>query len=118
MSPNAGGRGWGVAGCGVSANEYSCAHGAQINLADLTPYLTYARNKSGPLSEFSGLFPAVDKGDMHGPVKLYSHESKMSSSKKLTCKGTLRQVFIRVYRMEKQTVMLVFSSQLCEPLPL
>jgi hypothetical protein len=37
MSPNAGG--WGVAG--VSANEYSCAHGAQINFGDLTPYLTY-----------------------------------------------------------------------------
>jgi hypothetical protein len=27
--------------CGVSANEYSCAHGAQINFEDLTPYLTY-----------------------------------------------------------------------------
>ncbi len=29
--------GWGS--CGVSANEYSCAHGAQINFGDLTPYL-------------------------------------------------------------------------------
>jgi hypothetical protein len=29
-------------GCGVSANEYSCTHGAQINFGDLTPYLTYA----------------------------------------------------------------------------
>jgi len=28
-------------GCGVSANEYSCAHGAQINFGDLTPYLNY-----------------------------------------------------------------------------
>jgi hypothetical protein len=28
--------------CGVSANEYSCTHGAQINFGDLTPYLTYA----------------------------------------------------------------------------
>jgi hypothetical protein len=28
-------------GCGVSANEYICAHGAQINFGDLTPYLTY-----------------------------------------------------------------------------
>ncbi len=28
--------------CGVSANEYSCAHGAQINFGDLTTYLTYA----------------------------------------------------------------------------
>ncbi len=34
----------GGGGCGgVSANEYSCAHGAQINFADLTPYLTYGR---------------------------------------------------------------------------
>ncbi len=33
----------GLVGCGgVSANElYSCAHGAQINFGDLTPYLTY-----------------------------------------------------------------------------
>ncbi len=36
MSPNAGG-----GGCGVSANDYSCALGAQINFGDLTPYLTY-----------------------------------------------------------------------------
>jgi hypothetical protein len=37
-SPNAGGGGY---ECGVSANEYSCAHGAQINFGDLTPFLTY-----------------------------------------------------------------------------
>jgi hypothetical protein len=36
---------------------------------------------------------------------------------KLTCKGTLRQVFISVYRLEIRTVMLVFSTQLCELLP-
>jgi hypothetical protein len=35
-----GGGGWGVAACGVSANEYDCAHGAQIDFGDLTPYLT------------------------------------------------------------------------------
>jgi hypothetical protein len=28
-------------GCGVSAHEYSCAHGAQIIFGDLVPYLTY-----------------------------------------------------------------------------
>jgi hypothetical protein len=28
-------------GCEVSANEFSCAHGAQINFGDPTPYLTY-----------------------------------------------------------------------------
>jgi hypothetical protein len=38
MSPNAGG---GVEGGGVSTNEYSCAHGAQIHFGDLTLYLTY-----------------------------------------------------------------------------
>jgi hypothetical protein len=32
----------GGGGCEVSANEYSCGHGAQINLGDLNPYLTYA----------------------------------------------------------------------------
>ncbi len=42
----------------------------------------------------------------------------MSSSKKLTCKETLRQVLIRVYRLEIQSVMLVFSTKLCELLPL
>ncbi len=40
MNPNAGG--W--ERCGASANEYSCAHGAQINIGDLTPYLTYRCN--------------------------------------------------------------------------
>jgi hypothetical protein len=35
MSPNAGERG-GVAVCGFSANEYSCAHEAQINFGNLT----------------------------------------------------------------------------------
>jgi hypothetical protein len=37
---------------------------------------------------------------------------------KYTCKGTSRQRFIRVYRLEIQSVMLVFSTQLCELLPL
>ena len=37
--------------------------------------------------------------------------------KNLTCKGTLRQLFIRVYRLEIQSVMFVFSTQLCELLP-
>ncbi len=34
-------RGGGRVAGGVSANEYSCAHGTQINFGDLTPYLTY-----------------------------------------------------------------------------
>ncbi len=36
-------------GCGVSANEFSCAHGAEINFGDLiTPYLTLWHILSGP----------------------------------------------------------------------
>ncbi len=42
--------------------------------------------------------------------------AKCRHLKKLTRKGTLR--FIRVYRLEIQSVMLVFSTQLCELLPL
>jgi hypothetical protein len=41
-------------GCGASANEYSCAHGAQINFGDLTPYLTYAK-KSKILENLIGI---------------------------------------------------------------
>ncbi len=36
----------------------------------------------------------------------------------MTCKGTFRQVFIRVYRLEIHSVMLVFSTQFCELLAL
>jgi hypothetical protein len=45
-------------------------------------------------------------------------KAKCRHLKKLTSKGTLRQVFIRVYRLEIQSVILVFSTQLCELLPL
>jgi len=37
---------------------------------------------------------------------------------KFTCKGTLWQVFSKVYRLEVQSVILVFSTQLCELLPI
>jgi hypothetical protein len=41
-------------------------------------------------------------------------KAKCSHLKKLTCKETLRQVFIRVYRLEIPPVMLVFSNKLCD----
>ncbi len=44
--------------------------------------------------------------------------SHLGTFKILTCKGTLRLVLIRVYRLEIQQVMLVFSTQYCEMLPL
>jgi hypothetical protein len=31
----------GMRGLRLSANEFSCAHGAQTNFGDLTPFLTY-----------------------------------------------------------------------------
>jgi hypothetical protein len=40
----------------------------------------------------------------------------MSSSKKIACEGTLRQVFIRVYRLEIQLV-IFFSMVHPPPLP-
>jgi hypothetical protein len=60
MSPNAGGGG----SCGVSANEYSCTHGTQINFGDLTPYLTMSvrfnstfakRDKKQALTDLLGI---------------------------------------------------------------
>ncbi len=51
-------------------------------------------------------------------IKLIEGNAKCRHLKKLTCEGTLRQVFIRVYRLEIQSVMLVFLTQLCELLSL
>ncbi len=52
MSPNAG-----VGGCGVSADEYSCAHGAQINFGDLIPYLKVHKHENFFGSDFEiGVF--------------------------------------------------------------
>ena len=46
-------------------------------------------------------------------------KTKSRHLKKLTCKETLRRVFnITVYRLEMESVMLVFSTQLCKLLPL
>ncbi len=54
----------------------------------------------------------------HGLINyVETPQAKCCHLQKLTCKWTLRPVFIRVYRMEIQSVMLVFSTQLCELLP-
>ncbi len=54
----------------------------------------------------------------HGLINYKNTKVKCCHLKELTCKGTLRKVFGRVYRLEIQSVMLVFSTQLCELLPL
>ncbi len=53
----------------------------------------------------------------HGIIRYIDTKAKWRHLIKLTCKGTLRQVFIRVYRLEIQSVMFVFSTQLCELWP-
>ncbi len=50
----------------------------------------------------------------HGLVNYIDTKANCSHLKKLTGKWTLRQVFIRVFRLEIQSVILVFSTQLCE----
>ncbi len=55
----------------------------------------------------------------HGLNNYIKTKAKGSHLKKFTCKGTLRQVFIRVYRLELHfNYMLVFLTQLCELLTL
>jgi hypothetical protein len=50
-------------------------------------------------------------------IKLIEVNAKCCHLKIFTCKGTLRQVFIRVYRLENScahSVMLVFSTLICD----
>ncbi len=51
----------------------------------------------------------------HGLINNIETKAKCRHLQKLTCKG---QVFIRVHRLKMQSIMLVFSTQLCELLPL
>ncbi len=49
-----------------------------------------------------------------GLINCIDTKARCRHLKILTSKGTLRHVFIRVYRLEIQSVMLVFPAQLCE----
>jgi hypothetical protein len=46
----------------------------------------------------------------YGLIHYKDTKTKCGHLKKLACKGTLRQVLIRVYRLDIQSVMLVFST--------
>ncbi len=72
---------------------------------------TKEREKNWERGKGALCFVAVltDRGGGGDLVKLYRHQSKMSSSKKFDRKGTLRQVFIRVYRLDIHSVILVLS---------
>jgi hypothetical protein len=56
-----GGGGW-VEGS-LAMRTYSCAHGAQLNSGDLTPYLTFAYNclLDRLLDEFQCIYRPVDR---------------------------------------------------------
>ncbi len=57
-------------------------------------------------------------GLIHGLINHIGTKANCRHQKILTFKGTLRPVYIWVYSLEKQSVMLVFSPQLCKLLPL
>ncbi len=64
-------------------------------------------------------FPWLGSRLHHGRINYLDAKAKCRHLKTLTCWGIfLWQVFIRVYRLEIQSVMLVFSTQFCELLPL
>ncbi len=54
----------------------------------------------------------------HGLINYKDTKTKCLHLKNWPITGPLRQVFIRVYRLEIQSVMLVFSTHLCELLAL
>jgi hypothetical protein len=62
------------------------------------------------------------KNPEHGLINYIESKAKCRHLKILTCKRTLQQVLIRVYRLEKkveiESIKLVFSTQLCKLLPL
>ncbi len=53
----------------------------------------------------------------HGLINYIETKAKCRHLKEWTCKGILQQVFIRVFRLEIQSVVLVCSTQLYELLP-
>jgi hypothetical protein len=53
-----------------------------------------------------------------GLINCIVTKAKCRHLKKLPSKGNLRQVFIRDYRLDIQSVMFVFSTQICELMPL
>ncbi len=68
---------------------------------------------------YLGVFFAVHKEQYlfivhHGLINYIDTKAKCRHLKNLTCKRTLRQVFIRDYRLELYSIMLVFSTHLCE----
>jgi hypothetical protein len=70
-------------------------------------------------TKYQNICVAIEPGSLiHRLINNIDTKAKCRHKKILTFKGTLRPVYIWVYRLEKQSVMLVFSTQLCKLLPL
>jgi hypothetical protein len=83
----------------------------------LSGYWLSLRKMLAMLCARHGILSRLDSSN--GLINYIDNNPKCPHLRKLTCKGTLRQVFIRVYRLEIQPVMLIFSTQLsvnCCPL--
>jgi hypothetical protein len=84
------------------------------NLHTLTPQMNVLQK----FNDDSAIFSYITRtySSFHGLIKYIeqSKNKKCRHLKEMTCEGTLRQVFIRVHRLEISSVMLVFSTQLCE----
>ncbi len=65
----------GGGGCGVSANEYSSAHGAQINFGDLTPYLNDSNSPTRGLRTESGVVRSGGGGGRGAPGQNNNREN-------------------------------------------
>ncbi len=80
-------------------------------------YCTWYHNTKIPFLVYGQTFCSRKFNPAPTPFPIYT-KAKCPHPKNLTCKGTLRQMFIRVYRLDIQSVMLVFSTHLCELAPL
>ncbi len=58
------------------------------------------------------LLPAKDKSLAHGLFNVIDTKAKCRHAKKLICKGTLRQVIIRVYTMDTVSHVGIFDPAL------
>ncbi len=81
-------------GCGASANEYSCTHGAQINFGDLTPYLT---NGYYTTSTLLGIHPPPPPHHWCRSLELTSKAQLLASRHPISSKlGPLKQLFFPI----------------------
>jgi hypothetical protein len=86
-------------------HEYTCV---SISLDGSYIYTIHTLLSIVPQIAASFSLSLSPNAETMGLISYIDIKAKCRHLKKFTCKGTLRQVFIRVYRLEIQSVMLVF----------